>query len=213
MYAAAFDGNIDVCQLIYSNGGKVDIQFSNVSGETPFACAAGNDRRTFYEDYEAVQWLVLHGALCFDDNPEVDNANQRAAYAVHGKHFKSKNEKNALRFEREVHSSCKWLVKWADDVVRSHSSVIVFLLGTLPPTDTARQQCNLQCFGGHPGIRKRIADFVGLEITKETHLRILRSVKNVLPSYVPAPAGGGLLCYGSPPRVYYRYDHTDDTRT
>ena len=37
--------------------------------------------------------------------------------------------------------------------------------------------------GGHPGIRKHIGDFVGLEVTKGKHLRILLRVVDVLSSH------------------------------
>ena len=42
----------------------------------------------------------------------------------------------------------------------------------------------LQCLSGHPGVRKHIGDFVGLEVTKGKHLRILRNVVDVLPSLI-----------------------------
>jgi hypothetical protein len=37
---------------------------------------------------------------------------------------------------------------------------------------------------GHPGVRKHIGNFVGLEVTKAKQLRILRNVVDVLPSFI-----------------------------
>ena len=42
----------------------------------------------------------------------------------------------------------------------------------------------LQCLSGYPGVRKHIGDFVGLEVTKGKHLRILRNEVDVLPSLI-----------------------------
>jgi hypothetical protein len=62
---------------------------------------------------------------------------------------------------------------------------MMFLLGTLPPAPDKDQSCALlQCLSGHPGVRKHIGDFVGLEITKGKQLRILRQVVDVLPSFI-----------------------------
>ena len=73
------------------------------------------------------------------------------------------------------------LVEWSKDVLQTHSAVVTFLFGTLPCTSERNRGCILQCLSGHPGIRKHIADCIGLEFTKAKELRILRSVVEVLP--------------------------------
>ena len=60
----------------------------------------------------------------------------------------------------------------------------MFLLGTLPPAPDKKQSRTLQCLSGHPGVRKHIGTFVGLEVTKAKQLRILRNVVDVLPSFI-----------------------------
>jgi len=61
----------------------------------------------------------------------------------------------------------------------------MFLLGTLPPAPDIEQSCTpLQFFSGHPGVRKHIGDYVGLEVTKGKQLRILRNVVDLLPSFI-----------------------------
>mmetsp|Transcript_28322 Transcript_28322/g.81913 ORF Transcript_28322/g.81913 Transcript_28322/m.81913 type:complete len:298 (-) Transcript_28322:664-1557(-) len=175
MYAAADSGNVDLCNLIFSNGAESDIRRINADGWAPFTCAACNGVD------EAVRWLVLHGALCSDQNSELVEGLR--IYPV--PHDSSYTRKRRFRLtDNDIIQSCERLVEWAGDVIRSHSSLVVFLQGTLPPEPETDRQCNLHCLSGHPGLRKHIADFVGTEITKGKHLRILRSVKEVLPSYI-----------------------------
>jgi hypothetical protein len=89
------------------------------------------------------------------------------------------------QISRPRRTSCERLVEWAKEVTQTHSSLMMFLLGTLPPAPDKDQSCALlQCLSGHPGVRKHIGDFVGLEITKGKQLRILRQVVDVLPSFI-----------------------------
>ena len=78
--------------------------------------------------------------------------------------------------------SCVRLVGWAKEVTQTHSSLMMFLLGTLPPAPGKDQSRTLQCLSVHLGIRKQIGNFVGLEVTKVKQLRILQSVMDVAPS-------------------------------
>ena len=147
-------------------GAKNDVRRDDGEGWTPFTVAAGRRRD------EVVRWLTLHGALCADGSSE-EIEGDRIFPEVCGGHF-------GVR----ISTSCQQLVKWAEEVVQSHSAVVKFLLGTLPPAPDKEQSCILQCLSGHPGVRKHIGDFVGLEVTKGKHLRILRSVVGVLPSFI-----------------------------
>ena len=81
---------------------------------------------------------------------------------------------------------CELLVEWAEEVTQSHSALVTFLGGTLPPAPDKDQSRALQCLSGYPGVRKHIGNFVGLEVTKRKQLRILRSVVDVLPSFIHA---------------------------
>lgn len=123
---------------------------------------------------ETVRWLVLRGALCVDDiSEEVDEDCVIGAFQNLRNRGKSKT----------IVSVCNRLVEWAEDVTRAHSSLVAFLLGALPPApNTDRSCCLLQVLSGVPGVRKDIGDFVGLEVRKGKHLRILRQVVNVLPA-------------------------------
>ena len=169
MYSAAQNGHLDVCKFLYENGAQNDVRrlYYNY---TPFKVAAA------YGHTQVIQWLVLHGALCADNNSE----------AIEG------GRVNVLYRHPTIPAvarSCSALIAWAEEVTQSHSALITYLCGTLPPTSSRpvqispRRQRFLQCLSGHPGVRKHIADFVGLEVTKGKHLRILRSVMEVLPAY------------------------------
>lgn len=162
MQAAALAGSLDMCKLLHANGARDHVRLSTEYGWTPFLNAA------YYGYDKIVRWLVLHGALCDDDNSDVIVGD-----LIH-------NGRNRF-VDVEIHTACRRLVDWSKDVLQEHFSVINFLLGTLPPTPKKDRKCILQCLSGHPGIRKLIGDFVGLEVTKAKQLRILRSVVKVLP--------------------------------
>ena len=163
MYAAAGRGHLDICKILCANGWRNDIWKEDLSGWTPFHIAAykGHD--------ELVRWFVLQGALCADANseeikkehiyPEIMSSTENAIFV----------------------SSYERLVEWAKEVTESHSSLMMFLLGTLPPAPDEDQSRTIQCLSGHPGVRKLVGDFVGQEVTKAKHLRILRNVVDVVP--------------------------------
>ena len=170
LFAAAMKGHLDVCKVLYGNGAQNDVRRKTISFQkrynlTPFIVASthGHD--------QVVRWLVLHGALCANNNSEYVEVGR-----VHGE-VRRAMEDEGLR-------SCESLVAWAEEVTQSHSAVVTFLGGTLPPAPNNDQSCTLQCFSGHPGVRKHIADFVGLEVTKGKHLRILQNVRMVLPFFI-----------------------------
>ena len=170
MLSAATQGHLDVCKVLYANGAHNDVRKTSNYNEhlpenwTPFFAASYN------EHVEVVRWLVLHGALCADNESEV----------IEGERidFLHRSPNKSLGRSRDA------LVAWAEEVTQSHSAFITFLGGTLPPAPDEDHRCMLQCLSGHPGVRKHIGDYFGLEITKRKHLRILRSVVEVLPSYI-----------------------------
>ena len=159
MYVAALHGHLDVCKVLYENGAQNDVR-KRTSSWTPFLVAATHGHQ------EVVRWLVLHGALCSDNNSE-DVDRSRVVWR-----------------NQDVVNSCDDLVKWAEEVTQSHSAVVTFLGGTLPPSPSADKRRMIQCLSGHPGVRKHIFDFVGLEVTKGKHLRILRNVVKAFPFFI-----------------------------
>ena len=202
MSAAAEAGNVDICTLLYANGAKNDVNTDDEDGATPMHAAAREGhlevckflhangashdiwkgktagQRTPLHDAlhygydELVRWLVLQGALCADANSEIVEED-RICPGIIWQETKT-----------EMDRTCERLVEWAEKVTQCHSSVVMFLLGALPPAPDTDKSRTLQCLSGYPGVRKHIADFVGLEVTKAKHLRILRQVVEVLPSFI-----------------------------
>ena len=167
MYIAADRGHLDICKVLYANGAQNDVSRGDGDGLTPFHIAV------FHGHDDVVRWLVLQGALCANASSEEigEDGIYPEGYC---------RELNRVWFVQTI----KRLVEWAKEVIQSHSAVVMFLLGTLPPAPDTDQVRTLQCLSGYPGVRKHVADFVGLEVTKGKQLRILRSVVDVLPSFI-----------------------------
>jgi hypothetical protein len=174
MLQAAYEGYLDICKVLHANGAQNDIWRVDGAGRTPFYAAAcnGND--------EVVQWLTLHGALCADGSSEGIEGN-----AIYPRLYLVDDIEDWRRHDRNIIArSCERLVQWAEGVTQTHSAVVTFLLGTQPRAPDTVQNRMLQCLCGHCGVRKHIGDFVGLEVTKEKQLRILRNVMDVVPSFI-----------------------------
>lgn len=174
MYAAAYGGEVEVCKLLFRNGAETDIRKRSY-GWTPFTAAAQN------RNDELVRWLVLHGALCPDGSSDIIEGCRI--------YVKPYGDVNVWKKHTEppVFESIRRLVEWAEDIIRTRSSLMTFLLGTLPPSPGKDQEGTYtsQYLSGQPGIRKNIAHFAGgLEVTRTKHLRILHSVMEVLPSFM-----------------------------
>ena len=153
MCAAAKAGHLDICKLLHANGAHDDVRRDDEDGRTsPLNAAAERDHD------EVVRWLVLQGALCADANSE----------EIVGRIF------------GHICVCLERLAEWGKEVIQTHSALVTFLGGALPPAPDKDQSRTLQCLSGHPGIRKYIGDFVGLEVTKGKHLRILRNVVDTL---------------------------------
>ena len=179
LHAAAQEGHFEICSILYANGAQKDVrrygEEGSEEGWTPFHTEAirGQD--------EVVRWLTLHGALCADGSSETVEGDRIYPETLR----RSGLGKWARKSKGELSKLSERLVEWAKEVTQTHSSLMMFLLGTLPPPPDKDQSCALlQCLSGYPGVRKHIADFVGLEITKGKHLRILRQVVEVLPSFI-----------------------------
>ena len=169
-----------MCKVLHANGAQNDVRRDDhQDGSTPFHAAAINDHD------EVMRWLTLHGALCADGSSETVEGHR-----IYPKYLRRSEERDTISEawtrarKGKISSSCVRLVGWAKEVTQTHSALVTFLLGTLPPAPDADQNCILQCLSGHAGVRKHIGDFVGLEVTKRKHLRILHQVVDVLPSFV-----------------------------
>ena len=162
MHEAAEEGHLDICKVLYENGASYHIwKEHSLYGWTPFHATVCNGHD------EVVRWFVLQGVLCADANSEeIDEGRLLPPY-------QSLSSSYSYMYTR--------LVDWAKMVVQTHSAVVMFLGGTLPPAPDTVQSRTLQCLSGYPGVRQHIGDFVGLEVTKRKQLRILRNVVDTLP--------------------------------
>ena len=173
MYTAANAGHLDICEFLYAHGAKDDIRKADRDGWTPFIEVA--TRKPDEMRSRLMRWLVLNGALCADGNSTVIQI-LRIEKITHP--ITKKKRKNA-------YLSLKNLLNWAEEVIQNHSSMLTFLLGMLPPSDKKSEYyCILQYLEGHPGLRKHIAVFVGLECMKAKYVRMLRHLTQVLPPFM-----------------------------
>ena len=167
LYTAIHRGHLEICKFLQANGASHDIWDKPYSSWTPFHAAVLSGH------HEVVRWLVLQGALCADRSSEEIDTDR-----IYPEYFEGPCAGHPLTPMYEQ------LIEWVREVTQSHSSVLIFLLGTLPPAPDKGQSRALQYLSGHPGVRKHIGDFVGLEVTKRRHLRILRSVLDVVPAFI-----------------------------
>lgn len=164
MYAAASRGRLDICKFLYANGAQSDIRRVNSAGWSPFLAALIDTR------HELIRWLVLHGALCADDNSDVLDVEYL-------------QKQGGFMNNLSSYHSCRKLLEWAKERTRNHSSLLMFLRGTLPPSDSKTgHSCILQNLSGYLGVRKKIAAFVQIERLTAKQLRILHQLTEVLPS-------------------------------
>lgn len=168
MYTAARGGQLEVCKFLQANGACHDIWKETTTGWTPFheAAWAGHN--------ELVRWLVLQGALCADASSET----------IEGGRIYPRDYEGRIYYARPIKRACGRLVEWANEALQSHSSLVMFLRAALPPDPGEDQSRTLQCLSGQPGVRKYIAEFIGMDGTKAKQLRILRQVANALPSII-----------------------------
>jgi hypothetical protein len=147
MYEAACEGHLDICKLLYENGAQNDVWKVDDTGWTPYHAAA-------YKGHDGlVRWFVLQGALCADaDSVEIEGdriyPQQQRTWG-----------RNVWRGNRNMADSCQRLVAWAKEAIETHSALVMFLLGALPPAPDTDQSRSLQCLSVRPGIRKHIGDF------------------------------------------------------
>ena len=117
MYEAAEEGHLDICKVLYENGASYHIwKEHSLYGWTPFHIAAhkGHD--------EVVRWLVLQGALCADSTSKEIEEGRVYFPGCTSWHSKLK-----------ISRTCDELVAWGKEVTQTHSALVMFLLGTLPP--------------------------------------------------------------------------------
>ena len=114
---------------------------------------------TFHEaawqgQHGVVQWLTLNGSLCTNDSSETF---QKALIYPRT----SNNTPDIFR-------SLQHLVKWAQKVTQSHSALVMFLLGTLPPALDMPRSRIIQDLAVIPEFESTLATSLGWKSQKES---------------------------------------------
>lgn len=174
MQNAVLGNSLEACKWLYVNGAQSDVRLVTRKGRTPLGIAAANNND------EIVRWLVLHGALCADDNTDiVECARIRIRLFI-----------NFSQNIIPVGPALKRLAVWAGTATQPsrNPAVVAFLCGALPPksNDDTDSPCILQYYlSWEAGIRKQIAGFAG-QYTKR-QVSILRQVRDELPPFLAKP--------------------------
>ena len=173
MAAAAVHCMKDVCQWLYDHGAHNDISREIKGGCTanPLRSAL-NPYDTPNQDFETAQWLVLHGAIPSDihGNPNANFMTETFGYDCFTP------EKAEIERKR--------LLLWAENICHDHDAFFVFLCGTVHFPSRAKGSSYAQqappcgSLSGYEGIRKRIADYVG--VMKGRNLRVVRGIVDPL---------------------------------
>ena len=175
MYAAVLGGHLDVCKWLCEYGARGDIRKTNASFSTPLYIsmirASGRvgigpaERERFRE---ICRWLILNEALCPRDNGFISDDLLEEAFSG-------------------AYSHRDYWVRWAEDAVQTHDGLMTFLMGTylrVIPKEKHKtmNHCALSCLSGHPGIRKHIADMLG--VVRGRDLRIMRELRRKLSKFI-----------------------------
>ena len=207
MYAAARGGHLEICKWLYEVGGWKDIRWTSTSFDSTLCiavsciskCADPTERE---RQREICRWLILKEALCPCDNGVISGgllkeAFRRCIFGDEAPYFLGWAEDAVQTHDgfmafltgtylRDVPAFTK---EGFDRMIREkfRSSGSAFLITAslsrnqqqyMWENEHRRSSCVLQCLSGHPGIRKHIADILG--VVRGRDLRILRELEEGL---------------------------------
>ena len=174
MYAAVSgkaimsDGLVEkLVKWLYLRGAAKDVTRRNASSWSPFAYLLIVKR-----EISCIQWLILNGALC------QDNDNEFGLLDV-GKLERSLGRARRIQSSREKFANARRdLLQWAVELHQTRTSFLTFLCGTL--SRQGRVDPPLVSLGGSSGIMEPVADYLGVIRGREA--RIIRQLVELLPS-------------------------------
>ena len=199
IFAAARGGHLDICKWLCEYGARGDIRLINDFHDSPLSNAI---RKIRYEDEggrlrQICRWLILNEALCPDDDGVVcaDHIEEafggysddtiflrnwaRDAIAEHD---------NFLVFLMGTFPHAQFtteeLRKLLNQKLRSPNSTTTIMESLSEDQQLSlwnseqRPHSIVQCLSGHPGIRKHIADMIG--VVRGRDLRILRGLERAV---------------------------------
>ena len=199
MYAAALGGHLEICKWLCDHGARGDIRMVNDGYYSPLYVAT---RGIHYGEDESgpfrqiCRWLILNEALCPNDDgvvcadyiEEACGGYTEATILRNWARDAIAEHDNFLVFLMGTHVpepfSTEELVKLLNQKLRSADSVSAIVKSLSEHEQLyvwkkeQRQPSIVQCLSGHPGIRKHIADMIG--VVRGRDLRILRGLERGL---------------------------------
>ena len=154
MRAAAQNGMKHVCEWLYHHGARDDISRVTDEGDCPLISALDPWMHP-NRDIETAQRLILHGAIPVDKEGIQCASFMYDVFRIPGSNVYLGS---LHRFEER-----KRLLQWAENVCDDHTAFNTFLHGTLSRISNKERPLSPARFlEGHEGLRKKIADYVGV---------------------------------------------------
>ena len=169
MSAAAVFGRKDVCQWLIHHGAHSDISRRS---SNPLALAL-EPWKTLNQDTEksmdTAKWLLFNGGIPSDAEGYLNGSAMKKMFTMDIIERYSVDEAQNGR-ERLLH--------WAEKICSVHDAFSIFLGATIhvPRLDSAQgpEQRPVRCLCGYEGIRKKIAEYVGVMTGR--NLRTVRCI-------------------------------------
>ena len=207
MYAAAFGGQLEICKWLCDHGARKDIRKENAHFLTPLCESVAQARGRSQIGYRKIcQWLILNEALCPRDNGFISNDllngalesgnYDEAPYWLRWADDAVETHNSFMTFlmgtyPRNIPAFTKeGFEMMVRDKFRSPEAARSILESL---SEDQRQfiwekehktmnHCDLQSLPGHPGIRKHIADLLGVKCGRD--LRIMRNLGRGLRTFL-----------------------------
>ena len=200
MFAAARGGHLEVCKWLCDHGARGDIRMINDVYISPLHIAIRKNHNMYEQDesgrYRHIcRWLILNEALCPDDDGVVCLDRVREALWGYSTTFLQNWARDAITEHDNflvflmgtfppAQFTTEELRKLLNQKLRSPNSVSTIMESLSEHQHLSlwnseqRQPSMVQCLSGHPGIRKHIADMIG--VARGRNLRIMRGLERVL---------------------------------
>ena len=168
MLAAASHGMKDVCEWLYHHGAHADVARNFGAGSRgPLHMALLGIGTS-----DTAQWLILHGAIPTDVDGNLSDRFMSKVFRINVESFRGEVPARLFIVRQR-------LMDWAENVCGDHAAFTTFLHGTHPRvSDKERLLSPARFLGGHEGLRKKIADYVG--VITGRNLRRVRGIVEAL---------------------------------
>ena len=200
MFAAAIGGHLEICKWLCDHGAHGDVRMINDIYDSPLHIAIlkihhGEDESGRLR--QICRWLILNEALCPDDDGVVcaDHIGEALGEYTEATIFLRNWARDAIAEHDNflvflmgtlphVQFTTEELRKLLNQKLRSPNSTTTIMESLSEHVQLSlwngeqRPPSIVQCLSGHPGIRKHIADMIG--VVRGRDLRILRGLERGL---------------------------------